>query len=376
MVDTRNGQDGEGFPAPAKKPSYLKYAFMTVLTLAIVVGVFVYVLPRFASYKDVFRTLGDLDAWQVILLIAVTLANLACAWTINQASLPGLRNRQAAQLMLSQNLMSSTLPLGGAWSIGMGYGIIHSYGFGMADYTLMLGVSGLWNTFAKLVLPVAAVLMLLVSGNETGAILPWTLAGLGILLAVLVLLGLVLWKRSLALRIGQAAGRAASWFLRLFHKGPVTTWGESLAELRDQAISVARNRWPFLSGMALLNQLMTFSVFLLCLRFSGVPASGDGSVSWVVAFGVFAFVRLISAIPITPGAVGIAEASFTSLLVAAGGLEVPVVAGTLLFRGLTWLMPLLLGLPAYVAWMVKERKRMKAGEGEDTDMQPQSDKDN
>ncbi len=104
-------------------------------------------------------------------------------------------------------------------------------------------------------------------------------------------------------------------------------------------------------------------MFLLCLRFSGVPASGDGSVSWVVAFGVFAFVRLISAIPITPGAVGIAEASFTGLLVAAGGLEVPVVAGTLLFRGLTWLMPLPLGLPAYVAWMVKERKRGGAGEG-------------
>ncbi len=100
--------------------------------------------------------------------------------------------------------------------------------------------------------------MLLISGNETGAILPWTLAGLGILLAVLVLLGLALWRRSLALRIGQAAGRAASWFLRLFRKGPITTWGEALADLRDQAISVARNRWPFLSGMALLNQMMTF----------------------------------------------------------------------------------------------------------------------
>ncbi len=359
MTDTAEGTTDELTVRP--RPSRLKYALMTALSLAIIAGVFVYVLPKFASYSDVFKALGDLSGWQVALLVAATLANLALAWTINQVSLPGLRNRQAAQLMLSQNLLSSTLPLGGAWSIGMGYGIIHSYGFGMADYSLMLGVSGLWNTFAKLVLPVVAVLLLLVTGNETGSMLSWTLAGLAILLAVLVLLGLALWKRSLAFHLGQAAGRVASWFLRLFHKGPVTTWGEALADLRDQAVGVARDRWLPLSAMALFNNLMTFWVLLMCLRFSGVPSTGDGGVSWVEVFGVFALVRLISAIPVTPGAVGVAEASFTTLLVAAGGLEVPVVAGVLLFRALTWLMPLLLGVPAYAAWMVKERHRAEAG---------------
>ena len=174
------------------RPSPLKYALMTLLSAAIIAGVFIYVLPRFASYGDVFRALGDLSGWKVALLVASTLASLALAWTINQASLPGLRNRQAAQLMLSQNLLSSTLPLGGAWSIGMGYGIIHSYGFSMADYSLMLGVSGAWNTFAKLVLPVAALLLLVATGSDTGSMLGWTLAGLGILVIVLVLLGMVL----------------------------------------------------------------------------------------------------------------------------------------------------------------------------------------
>lgn len=357
MTDPREREAGESLPALVKKPSYIKYALMTVLTLAIVVAVFAYVLPKFASYHDVFNTLGQLSIGELLLLLAVTLVNLACAWTINQLSLPGLRNRQAAQLMLSQNLVSSTLPLGGAWSIGLGYGIIHSYGFGLADYSLMLGVSGLWNTFAKLLLPVAAVLLMLATGHDTGSMMALTVIGLGILLMVLALLGLVLWKRSFALRIGGATGRVASWFLRIFHKDPVTTWGEALARFRDQSVSVTRRRWLLLSLMSLLNQLMTFWVFLLALRFSGVPASGEGGVSWVMAFAAFALVRLISAIPITPGAVGVAEASFASLLAAAGGVEVNIVAGVLLFRGLTWLMPIPLGLPAYIAWLAKERKK-------------------
>jgi len=114
--------------------------------------------------------------------------------------------------------------------------------------------------------------------------------------------------------------------------------------------------------VAIIYQISTFLVFILALRFSGVPAHGSKGISWVVAFGVFAFVRLISAIPITPGAVGIAEASYTSLLVVAGGSKPEVVAGVLLFRGLTWLMPIALGLPAYAEWWVREHRLKKAGQ--------------
>lgn len=332
---------------------------MTALTVVIVVVVFAYVLPKFASYKDVFQAMGEMSVLQLVFLIAVAVLNLACAWTMYQASLPGMRNRQAAQLMLTQNLVSSTLPLGGAWSVGLGYAVIRSYGFGVADFSLMLGVSGIWNTFVKFALPVVAVALLAVTGNDTSGMVTLAVVGVGALVGVIAVFALILMKRSLAFRVGNAAGKAVSWFLKLFHHGPVTTWGESVARFRDQIIDVARSRWLALTLIAVLYQLSTFWVFLLSLRFSGVPADGEGGVSWVVTFGVFAFVRLISAIPITPGAVGIAEASYTSLLVAAGGSKPEVVAGVLLFRGLTWLMPIPLGLPAYAAWWWKQRKLKK-----------------
>lgn len=360
------GEQSVTLPPGAKKSSMLKRLAMTALTIAIVVVVFAYVLPKFASYKDVFKAMGELSIVQLVFLVTVAVLNLACAWTMYQVSLPGMRNRQAAQLMLSQNLISSTLPLGGAWSVGLGYAVIRSYGFGVADFSMMLGVSGIWNTFVKFALPVVAVLMLVLTGNDTGGMVALALVGVGLLAGAVGVFALILMKRGLALRIGNAAGRAASWFLHFFHRGPVTTWGEAVAGFRDQTVKVARSRWLALTLIAILYQLSTFWVFLLALRFSGVPASGEGSVSWVVMFGVFAFVRLISAIPITPGAVGIAEASYTGLLVAAGGSKPEVVAGVLLFRGLTWLMPIPLGLPAYAAWWLKQRKLKRAGLPADT----------
>lgn len=342
-----------------KKRMLIKRLIMTVITVVIVVVVFAYILPKFASYKDVFAELAHLSIAQLALVLGAAILNLACAWTMNQAALPGMKNSQAAQLMLSQNLISSTLPLGGAWSVGLGYEIIHSYGFNVSEYSLMLGVSGVWNTFAKLALPVLAVVLLLFTGDVDGHTVTLAIIGVVTLIVSLGGFGLILWKRSVAERIGSAAEKVVSAILKPFHRGPVTTWSEGLAGFRDQTISVARHRWIALTLLAVFYQVTTFWVYLISLRFSGVPAHGKDSVSWVAAFAVFAVVRVISAIPITPGAVGIAEASYTSLLVAAGGAEPAVIAGVLLFRALTWVMPIPLGLPVYGAWWMKWRKKKK-----------------
>jgi putative heme transporter len=370
---TENGKDqhsGEEKPPPVKKHSLLKRLVMIAMTLAIVGVVFFYLLPKFASYKSVFQAMSELSLWQLGLLLAVAIFNLVCAWSMNQAALPGMKTWQAAQLTLSQNMIASSLPMGAAFSVGFGYQIIHSYGFDVSEYSMMLSVSGIWNTFAKLALPVVALLVLVVTGDAKAGMAWLTLIGMVCLVAAIGIFALILWKPSLARRLGDLAGRGVSRVLRFIHRGPVTTWGEGLERFRDQTVIVAKSRWLVLTIIAIIYQLSTFMVYLLAIRFSGVPASGEHGVSLAITFGVFAFTRLISAIPITPGAVGIAEASYTSLMVAAGGSQPEVVAGVLLFRALTWLMPIALGLPAYASWWVWERKKKKAPLAEGIELEP------
>jgi len=64
----------------------------------------------------------------------------------------------------------------------------------------------------------------------------------------------------------------------------------------------------------------------------------------------FSFTRIITAIPLTPGGLGMVELALTGGLVAAGGEKEEVLAAVLLYRFLTFLPPLPLGLAGYVLW--------------------------
>ncbi len=71
------------------------------------------------------------------------------------------------------------------------------------------------------------------------------------------------------------------------------------------------------------------------------------------AFAAFALVRLVTAVPITPGNLGIVEVGLTAALAVAGGEESLVVAAVLIYRALSYLLQIPLGLVAYVIWRSK-----------------------
>jgi putative heme transporter len=65
---------------------------------------------------------------------------------------------------------------------------------------------------------------------------------------------------------------------------------------------------------------------------------------------VFAFARLVTAIPITPCGAGLVEAALIAGLVGAGGGTSQVAAAVLIYRALTWALPILVGIGCYVWW--------------------------
>lgn len=106
-------------------------------------------------------------------------------------------------------------------------------------------------------------------------------------------------------------------------------------------------------------------MLLVALRHVGISQS---EVSWVEVLAAFAFVRLLSAVPITPGGVGVVELGLTAAIGA--GLDDAsknqVAAAVLLFRALTWFVPIPLGVLAWMFWRsnlswrhtVAERERL------------------
>ena len=93
----------------------------------------------------------------------------------------------------------------------------------------------------------------------------------------------------------------------------------------------------------LAGHLTVWLVLVASLRAVGV---GPDEVSLVESFAAWSLVRLLTAIPITPGGLGIVELGLTGTLVGFGGARDEVVAAVLLYRALTFLPPLPLGLLA------------------------------
>ena len=90
-------------------------------------------------------------------------------------------------------------------------------------------------------------------------------------------------------------------------------------------------------------------VLLACLR--GVGLS-QAQVPWQTSLAAFAFVRLVTALPLTPGGLGITELGLVGIL-AAGvgpGAGAQVTAAVLLYRAVTYLPPIPLGAAAYLMW--------------------------
>ena len=93
-------------------------------------------------------------------------------------------------------------------------------------------------------------------------------------------------------------------------------WELATAKFRTRTMGLLRRRWVAITAATLVSHLSLYLVLLVTLRHVGV---GDAEVAWAQVLAVFAFARLATAIPFTPGGAGVVEAVLIGGLVAAGG---------------------------------------------------------
>src|SRR5436189_1861636 len=103
------------------------------------------------------------------------------------AVLPGLKMRQASVSSEASTAVANTIPGGSYVAIALTYTMFHSWGFRRSIVTLALLISGIWNNFAKLALPVLALACLALQGGVTaGRLIAATLGILALAAAIAV----------------------------------------------------------------------------------------------------------------------------------------------------------------------------------------------
>lgn len=320
--------------------------------ILLVIWIFVFAIPRFADYGDIWaamKTLTPLEFWS---LVAVMVLNLYTYWLANQAGLIGLRIWPSAVVTQTSTTVANTLPAGGAVAVGVTAAQLDSWGFTAAEIGLFVGVTGLWNIFAKLAMPAVALALLVATGDPAPGLLVAAMIGLVVLAVAVVLLVLVFRSEEMARRVGGAIGLVLNGARRALRKPPVADMGGRAAKFRRETVVLTDRRWIMLTWTTLLSQVALFLVLLMSLRHMGVS---EQEVSTAEAFAVYSFARLASAIPITPGGVGVIELAYIAgLTLRDQGEQAQIVAAVLIFRVLTYGIQIPIGAVTYFIWRAKK----------------------
>lgn len=341
-----------------------------LVSIALVVAVFAFFLPQFTSLSAVGDSVAAMTWLELTTLTVAALWNMATYLFVLVAAMPGLNLRQAFVVTESSTAVSNTVIGGGAIGVVLTYTMSSSWGFSRSRTSVAILVTGVWNNFVKLGMPVFALALLAFGTGASSGRLVAGLLGIAGLVAAVVLFWLLLRSAETAARVGSGAGRGVSAVLRLFGRPPVSGWDKATTKFRGRTVLLLRARWVSITITTLFSHASLFLVLLLALRHLGVS---ETDVSWIEVLAVFAFARLLTAIPFTPGGLGVVEVALITGLSAAGGARAQVAAAVLLFRALTYVLPIPIGVGTYIFWRRNTSWRRAPGAAPRTDLVPETD---
>jgi uncharacterized protein (TIRG00374 family) len=248
---------------------------------------------------------------------------------------------------------SKGVPMGGALSTALRWSIARDAAIPTTTLTVALIASGVAATFVTWTLPLAAV------GADLAqrGVQPTDFVVIGICAAVVlasvgfwaVVLGsdrIHRWSADRCTRLCRRAARR----IPAAHEADAT---RGVDEVRSGLRAVAVRPWGLL-GRTTVAQLCGAAVLFVALRGVGVGAE-LGTVEFL---RVFFIVTLLGSFIPTPGGIGVIEAGLTGALVAAGVAPNAALAGVLVYRLVTYVMPIVIGTALYVVWRTKAVSRV------------------
>jgi len=327
---TRTDDDAVPAVEPTTDPPSAGHRVVRALAIiAVLAFVFGWLLPQFIDYQLVWDAITGLSWAQLLALLALTILRVPTEAAIYRAMLPGLRLWPGSQAYLSSNVAANVMPPPAPSIIQYAY--FRSEGFD--SRSSMTGAVGsfVFPQGGRIVLPIIAFFVLLVSGNLDSEV--FIIAGIS--LALSIALSVVIWligrSEASARWVGKQLGRFVSWVMVKFKKDPVGDLGDRVVEFRDNAYAVVRERWAFGSFAVALNLLLTYLVLVASIRFVGIDDSELALAIIFASFAVAFFAGVV--IPITGSGLGVVDVVMVSALSASTSVDVNViVAAVVLWR--------------------------------------------
>jgi uncharacterized protein (TIRG00374 family) len=324
--------------------------------MAVLAGLAIYlVFPAITEVLASWPRLSTLNPWWLFAAIGAEIAHFACTFALQRLA---LRTRAWFPVITSQlagNAITLIMPGGAAVGAAVQFRMLAVSGMdtsstvgGLAAFSL-LGVGGL------LALPLFALPVILIGAPVDRGLEHAAFLGAAGFVAFAAF-GAVILVYDAPLRW---AGRAAQWLRNVVvrKRPPLHGLDATLLEKRDEIRTTLGRQW----WQALLLSAGRLAFDYLCLLLALRATGSHPRPSLILV--AYAVAGIIGMIPLTPGGLGLVEASLTGLLVLAEVDSSQAVLATLTYRIASYWVPLCAGPVAYGLFKFRYRNRKKPEAG-------------
>lgn len=360
MPDGTEDPHSPDYIAPESPPTrrtarrILKFVGILVVLALLYYSLFV-LLPSELDWATVWADLQALSAAQILaLVVSGLLAILALGWT-SKASLPKLTLYQGTESSATSQLSAFVFPPPADMAIR--FAMYRTYGFSDEQSAVAVLIALIARYAMVVVMPLLGLALVLIAGQGSWAGLAWLL-GLGaVFVLVMWLLIRVARSEAAAHSVGALLQRVVARVIRMFGRTPPTDLEGSVVDFgrRTQDTLDRNGRSLMMSNLAwgLANAL----IMGLSLRFSGL---GSGSVSAVAVVLATGLVMAINMLPI-PGKDALAITWISTILGITSTTDVSDLGtAMLLYRLVTWILPMPVGGVMFLLWRARVRRHTKA----------------
>ncbi len=348
-----------GIPERPSRP-WWKQAISIAITVAVLVAVFGFVIPQLADYDKVLEYIGDISPMEWTILAALALWFLMAYPIVLLQILRSVRLRETFANHMTGTAITNSVPSGGALALPLNYAMYMTWGFTPESISATLLGAGVWDWLARISLPVIAVIGVAIVGEALAWMWLVTIVGVAVVALMVFTLVKIVGSESAAERLASFIDRLASRVLRRFHKENPGVHG-MVMQFRLDLKGIVSHRawrltWATVGNHAAMAALFTASVYAVGISTDQI------AVPWVVL--AFTLGRFLVMIPVSPGGLGLVDLGWIGILTLGWQMTTGepvdtdrIAAGVLLFRALSLIPPIPIGMGSWLFWRANKSWR-------------------
>jgi len=353
----RHGQHPGGEPADAGKsvsvaakaaaidaaqarPLTWKTVVRRALAVAVAGAAIYLVLPKLIAVLGAWPRLSTLNPVWFTVCLAAELVSFTCNFALQRLALRTKDWFPVVTAGLAGNAVTNTLPGGDAAGAAVQFRMLTTAGFDTDTAVGGLTAFSLLEVGGLLALPLFALPAILAGVPVSRGLVHTALLGIAAFVLYAIFGVIVLradWPLATLGRVAQSL-----WNRVTRGRRPVTGLDQRLLAERDAIRAVLGKNWRQAAVLTAGRLGFDYGCLLAALRATG--ASPQPSLVLLA----YAAAGIVALFPLTPGGLGIVEASLSGLLILAGVRAGYAVLAVLAYRIASYWLPLLAGPPAYL----------------------------